>query len=70
MSTWLVLALILLGIGLMVLASRIRQGGPGARPSIARGVRGRYGAGGDRSLAEIERERIERERTTRTDGPD
>jgi hypothetical protein len=61
-GTWIVLALMLLGIGLMVLAGRIRQGGVGPRASIARGLRGRFGTGRDRSVAEIERERIERER--------
>ncbi|HKJ24672.1 MAG TPA: hypothetical protein VKB65_07610 [Myxococcota bacterium] len=65
--SWIVVATMLLGIGLIVLAGRIRRGGVGPRPSIARGIRGRrgYGKGRGRSIAEIERERIERERAPR-----
>jgi len=66
-ASWIIVLLMLLGIGLLVLAGRIRQGGAGPRASIARGIRGRSGVDRDRSVAEIERERIERERGPRED---
>lgn len=66
MSSTVLTVLLLVGIGLMVLAGRIRRRGERQpRPSAARGIRGRYGTGGEASVAELERDRIQRERSPR-----
>jgi len=48
----------LVGIGLVVLAGRIRsRRGPGPRPSVGRAIRGRPATSGDEPPAAVERER-------------
>ena len=61
---WVTVGILLFGIGLIVVSGRIRQRGvERRRSSAARGIRGRYGTDpGEASFAEIERERVQRER--------